>query len=82
MITSDNVKVAFMIGGALAAAYYVYKLKQSAEQAVEAVKTVIQEDINPASSKNIAYSGVNSIGAKLTGDDSFSLGGWVYDKLH
>lgn len=45
-------------------------------------KKIVTEDLNPASDKNIAYSGVNSLGAVLSGDSSFSLGSWIYDVTH
>lgn len=45
-------------------------------------KVVVTETLNPASDKNAAYGGVNAVGAALTGDDSFSLGSWLYDVTH
>lgn len=38
--------------------------------------------INPINNDNIFASGVDSVGAKLTGNERFSLGGWIYDKVH
>jgi hypothetical protein len=38
--------------------------------------------INPTSSGNIAYQGVNSVGAVISGDQDFSLGSWIWDVLH
>lgn len=38
--------------------------------------------VNPASDKNLVYTGVNKVGAAATGDDSFSLGSWIYDIFH
>ena len=38
--------------------------------------------LNPASDKNIVYGGVNSIGAKVSGDKDWSLGGWLYEVTH
>ncbi len=40
------------------------------------------DKINPASSNNFVNQGVESIGAKLTGDKDFTLGGWAYDWSH
>lgn len=40
------------------------------------------EKFNPASDKNLAYSGVNSVGAAITGDEAWSLGGAIYDATH
>lgn len=41
--------------------------------------------LNPASTENIIYSGVNAIGDSLDNDRddaSFSLGAWIYDITH
>jgi len=38
--------------------------------------------INPASDQNLAYRGVNAIGSGITGDSSWTLGGWIYDVTH
>lgn len=38
--------------------------------------------VNPTSDKNLAYRGTNAVGAALTGDASFSLGSWLYDRFH
>jgi len=35
--------------------------------------------LNPASPDNLAYRGVNGIGAAVTGDDSWNLGGAVWE---
>jgi|GEM_PF-2962983 len=47
----------------------------------EAAKAVVDK-INPASTNNFIYSGVNSLGEKITGDKHFTLGGWFYDITH
>lgn len=38
--------------------------------------------INPASDENLAYRGVNAVGGALSGDEHWTLGGWLYDILH
>ena len=38
--------------------------------------------LNPASDKNLAYTGVNAVGQTVSGDDSWTLGGWIYDITH
>lgn len=38
--------------------------------------------IDPTSDKNVAYTGVNAVGAVLTGDKDFSLGSAIYDWFH
>lgn len=35
--------------------------------------------VNPTSDQNLAYRGVNAVGATVSGDPSFSLGSWAYD---
>jgi len=34
---------------------------------------------NPASDQNIVYRSVNAVGGVIADDDSWSLGGWLYD---
>lgn len=38
--------------------------------------------IKPTSPDNIANQATNKIGAALTGDRNFTLGGWIYDITH
>lgn len=38
----------------------------------------VVDKINPASSKNFIYSGVNKLGSVISGDDDFDLGGWIF----
>lgn len=46
------------------------------------VRDAIINKVNPASDQNLVYQGVNGIGSAVTGDDSFTLGGWAYDWTH
>lgn len=39
----------------------------------------VSTTINPASDQNIVYRGVNAVGGAISGDDSWSLGSWIYD---
>jgi len=51
----------------------------------KAAASSLAESVDPTSSNNIFYSGVNAIGDLLDdgqSDDSFSLGGWLYDITH
>jgi hypothetical protein len=41
-----------------------------------------EDTFNPTSDKNLAYRGTNAVGAALTGDASFSLGSWLYDRFN
>lgn len=56
------------------AAVVVYYAGKKAKQVAQA--------INPVSTDNIAYTGVNSVGAVLTDNKRFDLGVWIYDKIH
>jgi hypothetical protein len=38
--------------------------------------------INPLNNNNIFASGVNGVGQKLSGNNNWSLGGWIYDITH
>lgn len=46
----------------------------------------IAEAVNPASTNNLIYRGVNAVGDVLddgeSDNDSFSLGGWLWDLTH
>jgi hypothetical protein len=78
----DVVKIVGIIGAGVVAYKFATTLKAVGGDVVVAAKKVITEDLNPASDKNIVYSAVNSVGSTMTGDSSFSLGGWIYDKLN
>jgi hypothetical protein len=45
-------------------------------------RKAIGDALNPASDKNLAYTGVNAVGAAVTGDKDFTLGGAVYEATH
>lgn len=53
-----------------------------AEARRDAIVGTVATAVNPASPDNLAYRGVNAVGARLTGDGSFSLGGWLYDLIN
>lgn len=38
--------------------------------------------VNPTSQNNLAYSGVNSLGQAISGDDHWSLGTWLYEVMN
>lgn len=42
----------------------------------------VQTSLNPASTDNLIYRGVNAIGSKATGTADFSLGSWIYDLVN
>lgn len=38
--------------------------------------------ISPTNNDNIFASGVDSVGSTITGNENFSLGGWLYEKVN
>ncbi len=64
--------------GIVAGVIVIAKGYQAAKQAA----TRVVNGVNPTRTDNFVYSGVNAVGEVLTGDKDFSLGGWIYDKLH
>lgn len=51
----------------------------------KAAASSVVESVDPTSRDNIFYGGINAIGDLLDdgrSDDSFSLGGWIYDITH
>lgn len=78
------VGVGLLVGGIL-----LWKASQVAGDAAgvawEGVKdgaSTVGGWVNPVSDQNLAYRGVNALGGALAGDDSWSLGGWIYDITH
>lgn len=69
---------AVVLVGGLILYFAAKKLASAAGDAAAAVG----QAVNPTSDKNLAYRGVNAVGGALTGDDSFSLGSWLYDVTH
>lgn len=68
-IKFDGLMLLTLVG--IAGGVYVYSQREKIANAV-----------NPASRDNLAYSGVNAIGAELSGQRDFSLGAWIYDVTH
>lgn len=42
---------------------------------------IVTTKLNPASTQNLAYAGVNALGSAATGDSSFNLGSWIYKRV-
>lgn len=38
--------------------------------------------LDVTSQNNVIYTGVNGIGSAVSGDENFTLGGWIYDITH
>lgn len=63
-----------MIAAAAAGLYIIY----SAKQGVKAVA----KGLDITSGDNFAASGVNAVGKAVSGNNGWSLGGWIYDVTH
>ena len=64
-----------LLGAGLVVTWY---MKSKAAETLSAVA----DAVNPVSRENIAYTGVNSVGAVLADDPHFTLGGFIYDWTH
>ena len=73
-----DTKAGAAIGIGLTAILAIYLFKKTISDGAAAAA----QSINPVNKDNIFSSGVNSVGAILTDDENFTLGGWVYDKTH
>jgi len=75
-----------LIGVGVVVGLSLWRINSKVNTEVTGVKTAVNkimtEDINPASSKNIINRGVSALGAKITGNQSWSLGGQIYDWTH
>ena len=79
LMDTGTAKLVALGGAAAVVALVLYKV---ATKGAAAAKTLVTETLNPASSNNIVNQGVTSLGAAVTGDKSFTLGGWFYDATH
>lgn len=69
----------------LAAWYLKNKVVDGLGAGVDAIKDAaetVAPYVNPADNRNVVYSGVNGIGGAISGDSSWTLGGWIYDVTH
>jgi hypothetical protein len=57
----------------------VYLKREAIAEAAGDAARAVGNAVNPASPENLAYRGVNGIGAAVTGDDSWNLGGAVWE---
>ena len=71
---------ALAIGGAVIVGLFVLRFfaKEAGEAAGDAA-TAVGQAINPVNPENIFARGVNAIGATISGDESFSLGSFLFD---
>lgn len=70
-----NTKVGMVAALAVVGGVALYVAEKKGREAVGAIGNAI----NPVNNDNIFASGVDSVGAKLSGDKNFKLGGWIYD---
>lgn len=73
----DGIMLVGLLVGVPLIGFIGYKLWGAREVVAAAV-----DKINPASTNNVVYQGVNGIGSAVTGDENFSLGGWAFDWTH
>ena len=69
-------------GMVVAAGATVLVLAYFAEKKVRAVSNDVIDAIDPTDPDNIFATGVDNVGASLTGNENFKLGAWVYDVFH
>lgn len=74
-MTFTNKQLLYIGAAALLAAWY---LKNKATETAKEVGNAV----NPTNPDNVFYEGVNSVGGAVTGDEHFSLGGWIYERFH
>ena len=67
-----------LIGIGVVAVVGLWYLSRAGAQAVKDVGNAV----NPTNPENVFYEGVNSTGEALTGDEDFTLGGWIYETIH
>lgn len=70
---------------AVGAVYVIYKISSGAKAAIGTVVAggkYVADKVNPISDTNIINTGVTEIGKKITGDSTFNLGKWIYNKTH
>lgn len=71
VLTSNTGAILTLAVVGVGVAYYAQRQAKAALNAV-----------NPTNGDNIFASGVDKVGAQLTGNENFKLGAWVYDLLH
>lgn len=89
-VSADLLIKLALAGAAGFALWYAYqKITGAAGQAVEKAVTAAGEvadavitGINPVNHDNIVNRAVSATGAAISGNDSWSLGTWVYDLTH
>lgn len=70
------------LGLALGVGILLYMVGRQAAGAAASAADAVADAVNPNSAGNLIYQGTNAVGRTVTGDSSFSLGGWLYDVTH
>ncbi|WP_286269520.1 hypothetical protein [Thalassotalea hakodatensis] len=52
------------------------------EKKARAAAAAVGDAVNPINDDNVFASGVDAVGAKVTGNSNFKLGGWIYEQIH
>lgn len=60
----------------------LWRASKAASAAADAVVDVVTHDLNPADADNIVNRQITAMGRSITGDESWSLGGAIYDATH
>lgn len=76
MPTADTAKALAILAGTGIVLYLAYKTYKAGAAITEGAKTLVTESLNPASTENIAYKGLNVI---TGGDAGSSIGSRLYD---
>ncbi len=77
-----NTKAAYTAAGVLALGLVVYLAVRALAGKASEAAAAVGNAVNPASDQNLANRAVTATGRVLTGDQSFSLGSWLYDLTH
>jgi hypothetical protein len=75
-------KAAMTVFGVVAVSAVLYYVATKVVEKLGGAAGSVANSVNPTSDKNLVYRGVNQVGEVLTGDASFSLGSWLYDKFN
>jgi hypothetical protein len=62
--------------------FVLYRNRGAIVSGVADAAGAVGQAVNPTSDRNLAYRGVNAVGGAVTGDASFSLGSWLWEKLN
>jgi hypothetical protein len=75
ILTKQHQSLVVVVGLGVLGAYLIGRA--AADKAAAAANAV-----NPLNNENIFINATNDVGAVITQDENFTLGGWIYDFLH